>query len=172
MVAETASLEYRPCVGIVLFNKQGKVFAGKRLFSKKGEAALSSGAWQFPQGGIEAGEKPLAAAYRELHEETSITSVQLLQELPDWYSYTFPDFVLRSQRSNVYKGQKQKWFAFLFTGLPEEIDIVNLPNNAKPEFSAWEWKDLADMPSLVVDFKREVYKEIVLKFSNLPLNLS
>lgn len=152
---------YRPCVGIALFDRQGRVFAGRRRGLKPDEEF----AWQMPQGGIDRGESARAAAARELREETNIVSVDFLAEAPDWLLYDLPGPMLRKSWRNRYRGQAQKWIAFRFTGRDSEIDIERPAGGEKPEFSAWRWERLDRLPALVVPFKRAVYEDVVKLFA-------
>ncbi|WP_350335566.1 RNA pyrophosphohydrolase [Coralliovum pocilloporae] len=157
---------YRPCVGILLFNKNGQVWIGKRL-QKTGKPALDF-AWQMPQGGIDPGEEPYNAAVRELYEETNIRSISLLAETDDWKSYDIPEDVRKKSWKGQFKGQTQKWFAFRFDGDENEINIETPAEGAhKPEFEDWRWEDLAKVPALIVPFKRALYQELVTEFSRL-----
>lgn len=162
-----SDLPYRPCAGAVLFNHAGLVFAGHRAdLEGKADAA----AWQFPQGGIDDGEEPLAAARRELWEETSVTSVELIGEAPDWLSYDIPDDLAKGRFQKKWRGQTQKWFAFRFVGEDNEIDILNPGGGAHPaEFSRWAWKPLSEVPGLVVAFKRPIYAELGRVFAPLAV---
>jgi len=165
-------MPYRDCVGIAVFNKDGKVWAGHRLVEENDENFGSSQLWQLPQGGIDKGEAPLAAAKRELYEETGMTSVELLDEVADWLYYDLPDHVLGRALKGKYRGQRQRWFAFRFVGDEREI-IINEPlGGQKPEFDEWSWVDLIQLPALVVPFKREVYERLVEQFSPLCLGFN
>ena len=155
---------YRPCVGVALFNRAGLVFVGRRLASAGPEHVEGPYAWQMPQGGIDQGEDPLAAAWRELHEETNVSSASLLAEAPDWYSYDLPRDVAGRAWRGRYGGQTQKWFAFRFEGEDDEIDIA-CPAGHKPEFDAWRWERLERLPELIIPFKRGVYESVVEVFS-------
>lgn len=157
-------MPYRPCVGIVVFNDEGKVWAGRRI--KNSETPLSH-RWQFPQGGIDKGEETLPAAKRELFEETGIKSVSLLAEASDWFYYDLPDELLGKALKGKYRGQQQKWFAFRFEGKEEEINIAEPPDGSHPEFDQWAWKSLEEMPGLIVPFKRGIYEMIASEFGNL-----
>ena len=158
--------KYRPCAGIMLLNKNGLVFVGRRK-PKRPEAVLSGYEWQMPQGGIDEGEDPLAAAKRELHEETNVTSISLLSEAPDWYFYDLPTEVSKHSWRGKYLGQKQKWFALRFEGQDSEIDIDTPAGHGHPEFDAWRWEQMDRLPALVVPFKRKVYENVVAAFSHL-----
>ena len=158
---------YRPCVGIALFNPQGRVFVGRRRSKRLIDPALAGHEWQMPQGGIDPGEQPQAAALRELREETNVSSVTLLAQLPRWLNYDLPmDISKRSWRGR-YKGQTQKWFAFRFDGDESEIDIHTPGGGHKPEFDAWRWEDIDRLPELIIPFKRGVYEAVVADFRHL-----
>ncbi|GJE00990.1 RNA pyrophosphohydrolase [Methylobacterium isbiliense] len=163
-----ADLPYRPCVGIALFNRDGLVFAGRRRLDGPIEGGEGGHAWQMPQGGIDAGETPRAAALRELYEETNVAagSVRLLAEAPGWYSYDLPTFAAGQLWKGRYRGQTQKWFAFAFEGDEAEIDIHRPAGGAhKPEFDAWRWAPLPDLADLIIPFKRPVYEQVIAAFS-------
>jgi len=164
------SLPYRDCVGIAVFNAQGNVFVGHRKSEGDPDQSAKHGfAWQMPQGGIDEGEDPLRAALRELHEETSMTSVSLLAEAPEWIYYDLPDELLGVGFKGKYRGQRQRWFAFAFTGDKKEIN-VETPGGGKfkAEFNAWRWERLSRTPSLIVPFKREAYEKVVAAFADIP----
>ncbi len=159
--------QYRPCVGIALFNAQGKVFVGQRRSERVPDPEVVPYEWQMPQGGIDPGEDPFEAALRELFEETNIRSVERLAEAPNWYSYDLPSFdatgrVFRGR----YRGQIQKWFALRFIGQEHEIDVL-APGEGqfRPEFSDWRWENLEALPGLIVPFKRGVYEQVVRDFT-------
>jgi putative (di)nucleoside polyphosphate hydrolase len=160
--ADGRRLPYRRCVGVALFNVQGKVFLGRRR-SGAADADKLVHRWQMPQGGIDRHEDPLAAARRELEEETGVRSAELLAEAPEWFTYDFPPEVLAKARGGKFSGQTQLWFAFRFTGEEAEIDLA--PPGHKPEFDEWRWADLAETPALIVPFKRSVYHQVVDAFS-------
>lgn len=152
---------YRPNVGVVLFNRAGDVFIGRRIgaFGVPGEEA-SLLSWQFPQGGIDADEDIAAAAYRELKEETGVVSARLIALTPGWLVYDFPaEYAKRG-----WRGQRQKWAAMLFEGDDSEID---LEADDHQEFDAWRWARLEEAPQLIVPFKRQVYDEIAAAFAPL-----
>ena len=142
-------LPLRSGVGIVLLNNQNKVFVAKRIDNPKNF-------WQMPQGGVNKGENLLKAAYRELEEETSIKSVELIKELEGNIVYELPERLLGIIWNGKYKGQKQKWFLMKFVGREKEINI----KTKNPEFLDWKWIDLNQITEVVVDFKLHVYKEI------------
>lgn len=171
---DTKDLPYRANVGITLFNRLGQVWVGRRAGMPETlpEEDDMSFAWQMPQGGIDEGEDPLPAAKRELFEETNVSSVELLAEAGDWFTYELaPDIIKKGWRSK-YRGQRQKWFAFLFTGDEGEINVMT-PGGGKfdAEFSEWRWVDLKETPDLIVPFKREVYEQVVGEFSDVADNL-
>jgi len=162
--ADATDLPYRRCVGIALLNDAGKVFLGRRKQRKGGER-MPGFEWQMPQGGLDAGEEPYAAALRELREETNVTSVALVAEAPDWLSYDLPETAL-GRWSGRYRGQTQRWFLLRFTGASAEIDIHAPDGGAHaPEFDAWRWEKLSALPALVVPFKRAVYEKVVEAFA-------
>jgi putative (di)nucleoside polyphosphate hydrolase len=155
--AENLFPKHRPNVGVVLFNRDGKVWLGRRAGS------LNPKPWQFPQGGVDEGEDWEAAARRELDEETGVTSVSLLGATEDWITYDFPPHILADDKhSRGWIGQKQKWFAYRFEGDESEID---LGKHHEVEFDAWRWADLAEAPALIVDFKRDAYQRVVEAFA-------
>jgi putative (di)nucleoside polyphosphate hydrolase len=154
-------LPYRPCVGVVLLNRQGLVFIGQRIDGP--EHIDLTHTWQMPQGGIDEGEEPWPAAVRELREETNIRSVERLGEIADWLKYDIPREIVGQAWRGKYRGQTQKWFAMRFTGNDDEIDVEH-PAGHEPEFSAWRWERLQKIPDLVVPFKRAVYDRVAAEF--------
>ena len=158
------SLPYRPCVGIVVFNRPGRVFIGKRLGGP--EHVDDAHVWQLPQGGVDPGEDPWPAALRELNEETNIHSVEKLAEIADWLSYDIPPKIAGEAWNGKYRGQRQKWCALRFTGDEREIDVATPAGGAhEPEFVEWRWEPMRNLPELVVPFKRATYQRIVKEFA-------
>jgi putative (di)nucleoside polyphosphate hydrolase len=159
------SLPYRPCVGALVVNRDGLVFVGHRADGPE-EPEGPGTWWQMPQGGIDEGEEAEAALYRELYEETSIRSVNLIAESRGWFTYDLPPELLGKAWKGRYRGQTQKWFALRFTGDDGEIDILS-PGGGhhKPEFNTWKWARLEQLADLVVPFKRRVYEDIVAEFA-------
>jgi putative (di)nucleoside polyphosphate hydrolase len=149
-------LPYRHGVGLVLFNPAGLVFVGRRVDA-------GDDAWQFPQGGIDDGEEPRAAALRELREEIGSDRAQIIAETPDWLTYDLPAAIVPKVWKGRYRGQRQKWFALRFLGSDEDIEL----DGEHPEFDAWRWVRLADTPGLIVPFKRAIYLQVVDAFRHL-----
>ncbi len=150
------TLPYRFCAGVMLLNRSGQVFVGQRL-----DAVLE--AWQMPQGGVDDGEDALAAAIRELGEETGIApdKVTLLAEAPDDLFYDLPPDMVGKVWKGRYRGQRQRWFAFRFEGDDHDIDI----RTAHPEFRTWRWADPADLPAMIVPFKKRLYEDVLAAFA-------
>jgi putative (di)nucleoside polyphosphate hydrolase len=147
-------LPYRRCVGVMLTNGKGGVFVGSRLDREAGEA------WQMPQGGIDKGEDLETAARRELFEETGITSIKILSQSKDWLNYDLPPELLGKALKGKYRGQTQKWFLARFTGAEAEIRL----DLHEPEFEAWKWVPVDDLPKVIVPFKRKLYEDLVAEF--------
>jgi putative (di)nucleoside polyphosphate hydrolase len=156
-------LPYRPCVGIMVLNRSGLAFVGRRIEGP--EHVDLTHAWQMPQGGIDPGEEPWPAALRELHEETGIRSVERIGEIAEWLNYDIPRDLVGLAWKGRYRGQTQKWFAVRFTGAESEIDIDHPGGAAHAEFSAWRWEPMRNVPALVVPFKRAVYERVVKEFA-------
>jgi putative (di)nucleoside polyphosphate hydrolase len=151
-------LPYRRGVGIMLLNALGHVFVAQRI-------DMPSDAWQMPQGGIDEGEMPVAAAWREMQEETGTRAAVLLAESRSWYRYDLPDELVPRLWKGRYRGQEQKWFAFRFTGIDADIAIAG----AHAEFSTWKWAPMATLPDLIVPLKRQLYSELVSEFGHLAV---
>jgi putative (di)nucleoside polyphosphate hydrolase len=152
---------YRPNVGIVVFNADGLVWLGRR------HGAHPPRNWQFPQGGVDAGEDLLDAARRELQEETGITSVSLLARAEGWITYDFPSEFHGAKVGRGYQGQTQAWFAFRFDGADSEIDLYA---HHHPEFDAWRWATLEEAGELIVPFKRDAYAKVIAAFKDLVVS--
>ncbi len=163
-------MPYRDCVGVAVFNTDGLVFIGRRMPEDDPEDSSEQGApWQMPQGGIDKGEDARDAAIRELFEETSIRSVELLTEAPGWIYYDLPDEALGIALKGKYRGQRQRWFAYRFTGTESEINVVAPGDGSMPaEFDSWRWEELERLPDLIVPFKKQAYLEVVNAFRDLP----
>ena len=156
MKRKFSELPLRNGVGVIVLNKNNKIFVAKRIDNPKNF-------WQMPQGGINEGEDFLNAAYRELKEETSIKNVELIKELNGTITYELPDHLLGIIWKGKYRGQKQKWFLMRFIGEDKEINI----KTKNPEFLDWKWIDLDQITEVVVNFKLHVYKELQAKVKNL-----
>jgi len=156
------SLPYRPCAGIMVLNRDGLVFVGRRNGGP--EHSDATHVWQMPQGGIDENEDPYKAALRELYEETNIRSVEKLGEIAEWLAYDIPRELVGAAWSGQYRGQKQKWYALRFTGAVSEIDIANPGGGHEPEFIDWRWQDMRELAELVVPFKRQIYERVVQEF--------
>lgn len=148
-------LPYRPCAGVMLVNREGRVFVGQRI-----DSTLE--AWQMPQGGIDAGETALEAAIRELGEEAGVARehVELIAEAPEELWYDLPDDLIGKVWKGRWRGQRQTWFLFRFTGSDDDIDI----DTADPEFRAWRWADPDELPQVIVSFKRKLYERLLELF--------
>ncbi|MFV0623098.1 RNA pyrophosphohydrolase [Sphingomonas sp. ac-8] len=155
-------LPYRPCAGVMLINRDGRVFVGQRI-----DSTLE--AWQMPQGGIDPGEDALAAALRELREETGVRpdKVSLIGEAPEELLYDLPEDMIGKVWGGKYRGQRQRWFAFRFEGEERDIDIAT----PEPEFRAWRWAEPDELPHAIVGFKRALYERLLELFAE-PLGRS
>ncbi len=151
-------LPYRPCVGVMLLNREGLVFVGRRI-----DQTIEG--WQMPQGGIDANETPAEAAFRELEEEIGTRNVALLREHPDWLSYDLPPHLLGVGLRGRYRGQRQKWIAMRFLGQDAEITV----HTAEPEFAQWKWLAIEALPRLIVPFKRDTYSKVIAAFGDLAI---
>ena len=161
---EPKSLPYRPCVGIMLINPAGHIWLGHRMDEPNDEGTGTW--WQMPQGGIDANEDPRAAALRELHEETSVRSAEIIAEASRWYSYDLPAHLIGKSFGGRYRGQTQLWFATRFTGSDSEINVLAPPGD-EAEFDAWRWAPINDALRLLVPFKRDVYTQVIAEFRHL-----
>ncbi len=146
---------YRPNVGVVLFDRRGRVWLGRRVGGRGPRN------WQFPQGGIDPGEDLETAGRRELREETGVTSVEPLGRVQDWITYDFPPAVMRRGDARGFKGQRQAWLAMRFTGDNSEVDLAAFP---PVEFDRWRWATLEETEELVVPFKRATYAKVIAEF--------
>ena len=155
MTIDPATLPYRPCAGVMLMNRDGRVFVGQRI-----DTTLE--AWQMPQGGIDEGEDARTAAIRELGEETGVKpdKVTLVAEAPEELLYDLPPDLVGTVWKGRYRGQRQRWFLFRFNGEDGDIRI----DTAHPEFRAWRWADPAELPDLIVPFKRDLYEQVLAAF--------
>lgn len=163
MPIDPSLLPYRPCVGLMVLNARNEVWVGRRVNSpNQGHYAAF---WQMPQGGIDAGEAPAAAAMRELHEETGIRSAEIIAESSEWYPYDLPPELLGRIWDGRYRGQMQRWFAVRFNGADSEINID--PPDHEREFAEWRWAGMIDLPKLIVPFKRDVYSKVIAEFRHL-----
>ena len=156
MKKDLKNLPLRKGVGIILLNKENKVFVAKRIDNP-------ANFWQMPQGGIDDGEDYLSAAFRELEEETSIKEVELIKEIDETLTYELPKHLLGIIWKGKYKGQKQKWFVMRYLGTDDKINI----NTHKPEFLDWKWIESEMITEVVVDFKLEVYKKLKFQIKKI-----
>ncbi|MBM3515512.1 MAG: RNA pyrophosphohydrolase [Alphaproteobacteria bacterium] len=151
--ARRRALPYRKGVGIALIDRRGRVFVAERLDTP--------GAWQMPQGGIDDGETPRAAAMRELVEETGITDARILATTPRWLKYDLPDDLQSKAWGGKFRGQQQRWYLMLFTGRDQSIDL----DRHHAEFARWKWLKFDRLPMVIVGFKREIYRQVVAAFA-------
>jgi putative (di)nucleoside polyphosphate hydrolase len=151
-VTDKAALPYRPAVGVMLLNRDGKALVGQRL-----DSTLE--AWQLPQGGLDEGETPEAGAYRELEEETGIPArlVEIVARCPTELYYDLPDDLVGKMWHGRWRGQRQTWFLARFLGQDEDVDIAT----AEPEFRAWKWAEPTELPAMIVPFKKELYGQLL-----------
>jgi putative (di)nucleoside polyphosphate hydrolase len=154
------NLPYRPNVGAVVFNRERLILVARRADMPNAEGP--AGGWQLPQGGIDEGEDPRIAVLRELEEEIGTRKVEMLGEHPEWLTYDLPPHLLGIAWRGRYRGQRQRWFAMQFVG--EDSDI-RLDLDPHPEFDAWRWVPLAELPSLAVPFKRAIYEVLAESFA-------
>ena len=160
MDAKFDGLPYRPCVGLMLVNAEGRVFVGKRIDTTEGDS------WQMPQGGIDKGADLRAAALRELQEETGLpeTLVDVLAQSREELFYDLPDDLLGKLWRGKYRGQRQWWMLLRFTGTDAD---VKLDAHDPPEFNDWKWVAPEDLPDLIVPFKKRVYRQVIEEFREL-----
>jgi len=156
----TSLLPYRANVGAVLFNPAGLVLVARRADLPNAEGA--PGGWQLPQGGIDEDEDPAIAVFRELEEEVGTARAEILAEHPRWLTYDLPPELLGRALGGKYRGQRQKWFALRFTGADADIRLDLDPH---PEFDAWRWARLAELPAMAVGFKRAIYDDLAAEFA-------
>ncbi|HBZ43452.1 MAG TPA: RNA pyrophosphohydrolase [Maritimibacter sp.] len=157
---EIQALPYRPCVGIVLVNPAGEVFAGQRIDAPK--LGTDATAWQMPQGGVDPGEEVRDAALRELWEETGVTAdlVEIEAEHPEWLPYDLPHDIVPRIWKGRYRGQQQKWFLMRFKGTDDQVNI----ETDHPEFSQWRWIGADEIIDRIVPFKRDIYRAVMSEF--------
>ena len=148
---------YRPAVGVMLINAERKVWVGQRL-----DSTLE--AWQMPQGGLDPGETPLEGAFRELEEETGIRRdlVEILEQAKEELTYDLPEDLIGKVWKEPWRGQRQTWFLARFLGRDEDVDIAT----PDPEFRAWKWAEPAELPALIVPFKKKLYEDLIEAFAN------
>lgn len=161
---DPASLPYRPNVGAALFDRAGHVLVCRRADLPNAEGA--PGGWQLPQGGIDADEDPRAAVLRELAEEIGTDRAAIIGEHPDWLTYDLPASLLGVALGGRYRGQRQRWFALRFLGRDADIRLDRDPH---PEFDAWRWAALADLPTLGPPFKRAIYATLARSFARFAV---
>ena len=149
-------LPLRTGVGVIVLNKDNKVFVGKRKDNPIDK-------WQMPQGGVDKGEELVDAMRRELKEETSIKNIEIIKEIDGWLDYELPKNLLGKIWKGRYRGQKQKWFIVKFVGEESEINITT----KRPEFIEWKWVERSQLPNIIVDFKKNVYEKLVVELKNI-----
>jgi len=152
----TPTLKYRRGVGIMLLDRRNQVFVGNRIDAP--------GAWQMPQGGIDADETPRQAAVRELAEEVGTDKAEILAETKEWLRYDLPSALIGKAWGGGYRGQEQKWFAMRFLGTDGDFDLAA---HGEPEFDEWRWLPPAELPRLIVPFKRALYLAVLREFAPL-----
>ena len=160
-VATPGDLPYRLGVGAVLLNGEGRVFVAERIDTP--------GAWQMPQGGIDKGEDPAVAVFRELEEEIGTAGASLIGETDGWIAYDLPEDIVGKVWKGRYRGQKQKWYALRFEGEDADIDLAK---HHHPEFSRWKWADMTALPDMIVPFKRALYLEIVDQLGRFAVSVA
>ena len=157
------SLPYRDCAAAAVFNREGKVFIGRRMAEPDDDRSEVEAPWQMPQGGIDPGEDALTAAIREVGEETGIAPehLQLIAEAPEELQYDLPDDLIGKIWKGKWRGQRQRWFLFAFTGEDADVNIAT----AHPEFRAWKWAEPSHLPDMIVPFKRQLYRDVLEEFA-------
>ena len=155
MTDNSDQLPYRPCVGIMLLNENNRVFVARRI-----DTMVE--AWQMPQGGIDPGEEPLEAAFREMEEEIGTRNAELLEEYGDWLCYDLPDRLMGKVWHGKYRGQKMKWYLMRYLGQDGDINL----DTDHPEFCAWKWMDMAQVTRSIVEFKRPLYEKLIMRFGS------
>jgi putative (di)nucleoside polyphosphate hydrolase len=163
-MTDPARLPYRPNVGAVLFNADGRIFVARRADLPNAEGA--PGGWQLPQGGIDEDEDPSVAVFRELEEEIGTASARIIGEHPAWLTYELPPELVGVALGGRYRGQRQRWFALRFEGRDSDIRLDLDPH---PEFDAWRWAELAELPGMAVGFKRAIYEELARSFARFAV---
>ena len=161
-----SDLPYRPNVGVVLFDRRGQIFVARRADLPNAEGA--PGGWQLPQGGIDADEDPATAVFREMEEEIGTARATIMGEHDEWLTYDLPPELLGKALGGRFRGQRQRWFALRFTG--EDADI-RLDLDPDPEFDAWRWAPLAELPGLAVGFKAPIYATLARSFARFAVPL-
>jgi len=169
MTIDASTLSYRACVGLMVVNREGRVWIGRRPEAKNAPEGPGSW-WQMPQGGIDEGEDPRQAALRELKEETGLQSVEFLAEHPDWIYYDLPASIFGKAWGGRYRGQRQKWFLLRFLGEDTEVNI-DPPDGLEIEFDQWTWAEPATLVDMIVPFKREAYAKVVAQFAPIIAGL-
>ncbi|MGH6827380.1 MAG: RNA pyrophosphohydrolase [Rhizomicrobium sp.] len=152
----SGSLPYRPAVGAMLLNRHGLVFVGRRI-----DQTVEG--WQMPQGGIDDGEDPAEAVFREVKEEVGTAKAEIMAEMDEWVTYDLPPHLVGIAFHGKFRGQRQKWFALRFLGENEDIDLFA----HEPEFSAWKWLEIEELPGVIVPFKRASYAKVIAAFRHL-----
>ena len=155
-----SDLPYRPNVGAALFNREGLIFVARRADFPNAEGA--PGGWQLPQGGIDADEDPAVAIFRELEEEIGTARARIIGQHPEWLTYDLPPELVGKALGGKFRGQRQRWFALRFEGADTDIRLDLDPH---PEFDAWRWVPLSDLPGLAVPFKRPIYDVLARAFA-------
>ena len=157
---DAAPTRYRPNVGVILVNRDGRVFVAARIDNP-------ADAWQMPQGGIDKGEDPAVAALRELEEEIGTGKAEIVAESEGWYQYDLPPELVGKMWGGKYRGQKQKWYVLRFLGTDADINL----DTRHPEFRAWKWVPFEQVPDLIVPFKRDLYQQLVEAFGDTVKSL-